>query len=122
MPLKEEKISQIHNHLDMIVEELEAFSIKGAKLHEVERSLLSNLLQLGLELLSYYILLVSKLVQQQGSPVDGQGKKMQNKGCTERAYFSIFGRLRIARTKYYGAAFEKTCYPADRALGLPSGR
>lgn len=104
----------------MIVEELEVSSMKGTKLHEVERSLFSSLLQLGLQLLGYYILLVKKLVQQEGVPVDSQDTKMKNKGQQVRSYFSVFGRLVIERPKYYSAT-EKTHYALDAALSLPPG-
>ena len=119
MHLKEEKINQIRNRVDMIVEELEISSTKGTNLHEVERSLLSSLLQLGLELLGYYIFLVKQIVRQT-EPIDKEGKKMQNKGKKGREYISVFGRLKIVRRKYYSET-HKTQYRLDAALGLPSG-
>lgn len=120
LTVKEEKITQIHNRLDMIVAELEESSVKGAKLHVVEGTLLRHLLALGLQLLGYYILLVGQLVAQKGTPVGQGGQKLQNKGQRARRYFSVFGRLSIERVKYYDPR-QKTHYPVDEALGLPSG-
>jgi hypothetical protein len=121
MELKEQKLSEIRNQLDVIIEEIETQSMKGFKLHEVERHLFSRLLNLGLQLLGYYIYLVARLVSEQGAPVDEQGKKLRNKGMRVRRYFSVFGRLSIERTKYY-CCRQKTHYELDAALGLPSGR
>lgn len=120
MHLKEEKITQIRNRVDMIIEDLEISSSKGTKLHEVERSLLNSLLRLGLELLRYYIFLVKQLVGQT-ELIDKEGKKLQNKGEMSREYVSVFGRLKIVRRKYYSER-QKTQYRLDSALGLPSGR
>ena len=120
MHLKEEKITQIRNRVDMILEDLEISSTKGTKLHEVERSILNSLLQLGLEMLRYYIFLVTQLVSQ-AEPIDKEGKKLQNKGERLREYISVFGRLKIVRRKYYSES-QKTQYKLDAALGLPAGR
>ena len=120
MQRKEEKISEIRNDLEMIIEGLEVASIKSSKLHEVERSLLSSLLALGMQLLGYYLLLVGEKVKQAGIPLDRQDEKMQHKGKQCRDYFSVFGKLSLERIKYY-SPLEKTVYPVDQALGLPSG-
>jgi hypothetical protein len=120
MELKEQKLIDIHNHLDSIVGEIERHSVKGTPLHQVERDMFSSLIGLGLKLLGYYIYLVARLVQQQGVPSDSQGNKMYNKGVRTRSYFSVFGRLAIERPKYY-SAYQKTHYALDAALGLPKG-
>lgn len=119
MELKEQKLADIRKQLDTIIEDIEVKSEKGIKLHEIEGHLFSSLLQLGLQLLGYYILLVKKLVGQQGIPLDSQGKQMKNKGERVRPYFSIFGRVGIARSKYY-SDYDKTHYVLDGVLGLPS--
>ena len=120
MELKEQKPLDIHNQLDSIVGQIEHHSAKGTPLHQVERHLFSSLIRLGLKLLGYYIYLVARVVQQQGVPLDNQGKKMHNKGTRTRSYFSVFGRLAIERPKYY-SAYQKTHYVLDAALGLPKG-
>lgn len=88
--------------------------MKGSKLHEIEKHLFSRLLDLGLQLLGYYIYLVTKLVNE-------RGKNLHNKGMRERSYFSVFGQLSIARTKYYCPS-QKIRYELDATPGLPSGR
>lgn len=120
MQLKEQKLADIHNQLASIVEHIEDHSVKGTPLHQVERHLFSSLIALGLQLLSYYIYLVGRIVQQQKVPLDSQGNKMHNKGLRIRSYFSVFGKLTIERAKYY-SGLEKTHYPLDSALGLPKG-
>lgn len=51
-------LGDILNHMDRIIAEIENKSMKGVKLHEVERHLFSSLLALGLQLLGYYVLLL----------------------------------------------------------------
>ena len=118
MEVKEIKIKQIRQHLDEIIAQVDVQSKKGMKLHQVERCLFASLLQLGFQLLEYYILSTQQLLSVQGVPVDCEGKKMKNTGLRSRPYRSIFGQLSIARAKYYSST-DKSYYRLDEALGLP---
>ncbi len=118
MEVKEAKINQIRQHLDEIIVQVDAQSQKGMKLDQVERSLFTSLLQLGFQLLEYYISSVASLLSVQGVPLDSEGKKMKNTGRLSRPYRSIFGLLSIARAKYYSST-DKSYYRLDEALGLP---
>ncbi len=118
MGLKEKKLSHIHKQLDKITQDMEQQAKRGSKIHEVEKGLFSSLLQLGLSLLCYYILLIKEIVAQAGVPEDSLGEKMQHKGGRSSPYLSVFGRIDIHRSKYY-SPIEKTYYPVDKRLGLP---
>ncbi|WKN41456.1 ISKra4 family transposase [Tunicatimonas pelagia] len=118
MEVKEAKINQIRQHLDQIIAQMDARSKEGMRIHQVERSLFTSLLQLGFQLLEYYILSIQQVVAVQGVPVDRAGEKMKNTGLRSRPYRSIFGPLSIARPKYYSTT-GKSYYRLDEALGLP---
>lgn len=118
MELKEQKLSQIRNKVDLIIEQMEIHAKESRKLHDVEKDLFSSLLALGLSLLSYYIEYVKLLTLQQGVPTDSHGKKMQHKGVRSSPYFSVFGRMEISQVKYYSVR-DKTYYALNSRLGLP---
>lgn len=122
MELKEKKLNEIRNSLDVLVMGLEEKSNKGIQITDVERDLFRHLLSLGVKLLSYYIFLVHQLVQHSGAPKDSSGKKMRNSGSRTRIYFSVFGMIKIERYKYYSACQKRIHYILDARLGLPSGR
>ncbi len=121
MELKEQKLNEIRNELEELLLSLDTKSSKGSKLHEVERHIFSQLLQLGMQILGYYILLVAQLVAASGTPTDSLGNKMRNTGKKKRSYFSLFGMLEINRFKYYSPV-GRTHYELDQRLGLPVGR
>lgn len=118
MEVKKAKINQIRQHLEQIITQIDAQSQKGMKIHQVERCLFSSLLQLGFQLLEYYILSMKALLSVQGIPLDSEGKKMKNTGLRIRPYRSIFGKLSIDRVKYYSKT-DKSYYRLDAHLGLP---
>lgn len=121
MDLKEQKIEDIRKQLANIIENIEEKALKEVKLHEVELTVFRGLLKMGLSLLSYYIFTVSELVKLKGVPKDSQGEKMKHSGRYTRPYRSVFGELGINRPKYYSST-DKTFYPLDKTLGLPSGK
>ena len=121
MELKEQKLTEIRNSLDVVLSDLELKSSKGSSIADVERALFSRLLSLGLQLLNFYLFLVYDLVHRSGCPTDSLGNKMHNTGKRVRPYLSIFGMLNINRNKYY-SPIDKTYYPLDAHLSLPVGR
>ena len=52
MELKEQKLTEIRNSLDVVLSDLELKSSKGSSIADVERALFSRLLSLGLQLLN----------------------------------------------------------------------
>jgi hypothetical protein len=108
----------IRNQLDEIIGKIEIHCGKGSKLHEVERDLFGQLLKLGLHILGYYVLLANELLKQKGTPMDSRSQKMENKGESARTYVSVFGRIKIKRSKYY-SNWDKVYCPLDAYIGLP---
>ena len=121
MKLKEDKLTEIRNNLEELLNDLEAASIKGTKMHKVEGNIFRHLLKMGLKLLEYYVMLASQVVSELGHPKDDVGRNYQNKGQKKRSYMSIFGLLTLDRPKYY-SPISKTHYVLDSWLGLPEGR
>jgi len=118
MEIKEQRKIVIHKELEEIIAGLEQEAKASHKIHKVELGLFRTLLVLGQLLLKYYIGLVRDIEIKKGRPLDSEGNKMRNKGNKDSPYFSVFGRLKINRTKYY-SKIDKTYYPLDAALGLP---
>lgn len=119
MDLKEQKSDEIHKEMLALLKAVESKSDKGVEeLHKVELDIFQGLLRLGLQLLSYYIFLVQSGLSRAGVPRDSQGLKMKNTGRQNRAYYSIFGKMKIERYKYYSAR-DKSVYILDPLLNLP---
>lgn len=121
MELKEHKLTEIRKGLDQLLSDIEVKSLEGKKIHELETHIFRHLLQLGMQVLSYYLFLVGHLVSESGTPLDSLGHKMRNTGSRKRCYFSLFGMLEISRYKYYSPV-DGTHYSLDERLGLPEGR
>jgi Uncharacterised protein family (UPF0236) len=118
MEIKKQQIEDMHNQLDEILSGLEKESKRGTKAHKVELGLFRALLEMGLRLLKYYICLVQGVLDSEAGPNDSLSQKMRNKGASTRVYFSLFGKLKIIRAKYYSKT-DRTNYPLDARLGLP---
>ena len=121
MELKEQKVNELRNSFAEVVEQLEVWSKSCRPLHVVELDLFRSLLALGRNLLSYYIYMVTQLVELKGVGPDSQGRKLRHTGKERRIYRSIYGLLSISRPKYYSKT-DKVVYVLDRELGLPQGR
>lgn len=122
MSLKEQKQRQVRKQLDALILHLEASAKKNYRLDQVELELFKRLLNLGLHLLQYYILLVSEMVLLRGAPLDQDGQKMRHAGKAYRRYRSIYGELQIERIKYYSLSSKQVYYTLDEELSLPQGR
>lgn len=118
MSERSELISVFENTLDQI----EAQAQTDIKLHEVESTLLKQILALGLKLLGYYL---NQVYQNTFYPnsffIDGEnGKKEKyiNKGKSTINYQSIFGLVSIGRTRYYSESQKQSIFPIDKKLGI----
>lgn len=121
MEIKEQKVIEIRKQIDDLLYSIEEKAVKGSDLHTVELNIFESLLQVGLSLLNYFIILSCEIVKQSGVPDDSQGVKMYNSGTRERRYRSIFGTLSVKRTRYYSREEGKIFYPLDKRLSLPAG-
>jgi len=86
--------------------------------HEMERGIFSRMLALGLTLMKLYF--ARRGTGDVGAAIIETGGKVlkRSKGLFERAYFSIFGKLEVPRTRYRERAGEST-FPLDRQVNLP---
>jgi hypothetical protein len=87
-----------------------------ATLDQMERSLLRQLLRLGLKLLKLF--LHSRVAAESHTSVRQGRKCWRYHSQKERAYFSIFGKVTFARAYFYSARHGGQC-PLDEALSVP---
>jgi hypothetical protein len=87
-----------------------------ATLDQMERSLLRQLLRLGLKLLKLF--LQSRVAAESHAPVRQGRKCWRYHSQKERDYFSIFGKVTFARAYFYSARHGGKC-PLDEALSVP---
>jgi hypothetical protein len=92
---------------------------KTRELHEVERSLFQQLLELGLTLLMGF--LVEKGTGKQKGPVNRNDSKLPYHSTKPATYLSIFGRVEIERA-YYWKEGQEGYFPLDAELNLPESR
>lgn len=108
-------VQELHEEFDELVE----FVILDAQEHtadQVERRVFGQILRLGLLLLKAFF-----QMRCQNYPRDpivtAEGHELSHIGDRSRTYFSVFGKLKIARPYFYkrGAGGQS---PLDEALGL----
>lgn len=87
-----------------------------ATLDQMERSLLRQLLRLGLKLLKLF--LQSRVAAESHEPVRQGRKRWPYHSQKERDYFSIFGKVSFARAYFYSTRHGGQC-PLDEALSIP---
>lgn len=118
---EKELLDQIKLRFDGLLSEASAFGLSDCSLSKAEGGLLKSLLTLGLALLSYVIFIRNTRVVPQkvraAKAIVGVGK-IHSGGSSERRYLSIFGELRINRTRYKQAEVGNV-YPLDVSLDLP---
>jgi hypothetical protein len=96
-------------------------SREGKRLDEVERGLLSRLLELGRKLLEGFIEQAG--AGDEGPTLSRQGKTLRRSQRPHRKpYRSIFGVVRISRYVYFTREKQKVeAVPLDERLGVPAG-
>lgn len=118
---QEINLSKAHGLLDDLQKFAAQAAGEGMRVDELERELLSRLLELGLAVVSEYI----------GAAGDGDcGESIEHEGREmnrlpepkERIYHSIFGKINFARYVYGTREKQKIEYiPFDAELGMPAG-
>ena len=111
---------RMHDQMDCLWQQLEAFAQEGTAVHQVERHLFRELLKLGFELLGYFFRQLGP--GDQGHQVklpDGRVlKRLQ--GMRERRYQSVFGEFVLPRWVYAVREKQAQDYvPLDARLQLP---
>ena len=86
--------------------------------HEMERGIFSRVLSLGLTMMKLYFSRRGTGDVGAGIIETGDRKLTRSKGLFERAYFSIFGKLEVPRTRYR-ARLGESVFPLDRLVNFP---
>ena len=111
---------RMHDQMDRLWQQLEAFAQEGTAVHQVERHLFRELLKMGFELLGYFF-------RQLGSGDQGLRVKLPDgrvlkrlEGVRERRYQSVFGEFVLPRWVYGVREKQAQDYvPLDARLQLP---
>lgn len=85
---------------------------------EMEKDILTSLLDLGHELLNYVIASKSKLLSKQRKEEERKYSGMEYKGSIPRKYLSIFGLMEFHRDKHWNKE-QGVFYELDEQLNLP---
>ncbi len=120
MQNKDNNLEKTRQDFNKIIADLEKMAIKRNSFHSVEYHIFKSLLQLGKNLLIYYICLLRSLSEKK---FESDSKvKLNNKGVKKRVIFSIFGEVDFKRNKFYSPDTNTIYYPLDNALALQAGK
>jgi len=91
---------------------------KKSEAHEIERGVFSLILAIGISAMKLYF--AERGTGDVGDAIIETGGRLltRTKGLFERAYFSIFGKLDVPRTRYRARA-GVSIFPLDREVNLP---
>jgi hypothetical protein len=87
-----------------------------ATLDQMERSVLRQILRLGLKLLKLFVQM--RVAAETHKPLRVGRKRWTYHSQKDRDYFSFFGKLTFARAYFHSKRYGGTC-PLDEALSLP---
>lgn len=118
---QQEWLHKAEQQFDQVVKSVLDHSQKQARIDQVERSLFSSLLQLGLTLLKAFVAGAGK-GDEGPQMTTGERTLKRSEEPHQRWYRSIFGKLPILRWVYARGAKKKIEHAAvDAQLGLPHG-
>lgn len=106
---------------DNLLNKIEIKASNNFKLHEAEQDILRSVLDLGKQLLLYFLSLVKQNWEQNSFTIEvgEKTKTYRYKDMRSRNYHSVFGKVQIDRKRYY----SRDCAPIyflDQQLGLPA--
>jgi len=109
--------AKIQEELDKLLYLVEDYKTETVSVQEMEKGLLKQLLQIGLESLRYII--ESKIEDLKGfRPKAEAGEKLESKGTKDRKYLSIFGLIELLRGMHWSKK-RGSYYELDNCLNLP---
>lgn len=104
-------------HIGKLTEQSLGYLEKDTVVGQMEKGLLSTVLELCLDLLKFII--VAKVAQQASKrPACEEGEKIARKGSRSRKYLSLFGLLEFSRPTFYSKE-RGMLYVLDESLGFP---
>lgn len=107
-------VQEIRSEFESLISKIETDESSSAD--EIERTLLRELLNMGLLLLSYYFSKRGSVMAENKIWVKN-GQELPTAGMRTRKHFSIFGRLSLRRPYFYKKGIGGTS-PLDAELGL----
>lgn len=110
-------IKKLQTKFDELLGLAENYIPSSCCIQEMEKSLLENVLKLGLELLSYTI--SRKSAELSTSPPSEAVKDLTSKGLKSRKYLSLFGWIDVERNRHWSIE-TGSYYELDELLKLPS--
>lgn len=119
---QEQAFLKAHMQLTSLIDFVGQASAEQQRLDQVERGLLSQLLELGMSLLTAFVSAAGD--GDGGETITAADGSVQRRlpEPHSRPYRSIFGNLEISRCVYGTREGQKiTCVPLDARLGLPAG-
>jgi hypothetical protein len=115
-----EIIQDVRAEFEQLLDFVSGEQARTAKADSIERGLFKMLLSLGTKLLQLFFVVRSQACSRQ--PVQSQsGQELPYHRDTERVYFSIFGKVSIARPYFYKQGIGQEI-PLDAELGLGADR
>lgn len=121
LPAQGMKETRILNHLSKEIEGImilgDTYIVENIGVHEIERGILSALLNFGRSILSSIISQKVEVVRH-AKLVSPGGDAFERKGDCVRQYVSVFGAIDIQRPSYWHESTGKVYY-ADEVLQLP---
>src|SRR5258708_14573141 len=108
---------EIRGATEKIIEVMRA-NARGLEAHEAERRVFRLILAVGLGAMKLYF--AERGTGDLGNAIIQGGERILKrvKGLFKCAYFSIFGKLEVPRTRYRARAGD-SIYPLDREVNLP---
>lgn len=107
-------VQEIRSEFERLISKIETDETSTAD--EIERTLLRELLNMGLLLLNYYFSKRGSVMAENKVWVE-KGQELSNAGTRARNYFSIFGKLALRRPYFYKKGIGGVS-PLDAELGL----
>jgi len=118
MEAKNEQIEEIRKEVEKMIDNIRQNAESGERVDKVERQVFAGLIKLGLQLIKLYFSLLAQ------SPACGAVCKrllkqgFQSKGLFKAAYWLVFGKLELWRSRYFPKGGGGGQFPLDEVAGL----
>ena len=119
MEAKNVQIDEIRHRFEQILDNLHQGSEAGKRIDQAERQVFSDLLQLGLMLIKYYLSLLSGTTHYRDAADNLLKKGYRSKGLFEGAYRSVFGKISLKKSRYFRENDSTGVSPLDEVAGFP---
>lgn len=119
MEAKNGQIEEIRQRFEQILGDLVESAEQGKRMDQAERQVFTGLLSLGLLLVKYYLGLLAQTAHYRSSVERLLEKGYRSKGLFEGAYWSVFGKVTLKKSRYFKEGEGTGASPLDEVAGLP---